>query len=95
MDWTMILVFSGLSISSGILVGLGTRSIIRGIVVSLLFLGFAMTLFLIELGVNEILSFFLGQIIVVGSTYLYLRIVHPVILNEVKKEYIYYSFNGK
>jgi hypothetical protein len=89
MEWTMILVFSGLSIFSGILVGLGTRSIMRGIVVSLLFLGFAMTLFLIELGVHEILSFFLGQVIVVGLTYIYLRVVHPEILTKAKKEFTY------
>jgi hypothetical protein len=89
MDWTMILVFSGLSIFSGILVGLGTRSIIRGIVVSLLFLGFAMTLLLIELGISEILSFFLGQVIVAGSTYIYLRVVRPEILTKAKKEFTY------
>lgn len=89
MDWTMILVFSGLSIFSGILVGLGARSIMRGIVVSLLFLGFAVTLFLIELGVHEILSFFLGQVIVVGLTYTYLRVVHPGILTKAKKEFTY------
>ena len=89
MDWSMILVFSGLSIFSGILVGLGTFSAVRGIFTSLIFLGFAMTMLLMELGVNEILSFFLGQVIVVGSTYIYLRIVHPEILHEVKKEYIY------
>ena len=89
MDWTMILVFSGLSIFSGILVGLGTLSVVRGIFTSLIFLGFAMTMLLMELGVNEILSFFLGQVIVVGSTYIYLSIVHPEILNEVRKEYTY------
>lgn len=89
MDWTIILVFSGLSILSGILAGFGTLSIVRGIFTSLIFLGFAMTMLLMELGVNEILSFFLGQVIVVGSTYVYLRIVHPEILSEVKKEYIY------
>jgi len=89
MDWTMILVFSGLSIFSGILVGLGTRSIIRGIVASLLFLGFAVTLLLIELGVHEILSFFLGQMLVVGLTYIYLRVLHPEILTKAKKEFTY------
>ncbi len=89
MDWTMILLFSGLSIFSGIIVLVGTHSIIRGIVVSLLFLGFAMTLFLIELGLNEILSLFLGQVIVVGSTYIYLRILHPEILTKAKKEFTY------
>jgi hypothetical protein len=89
MDWTMILVVSGLSIFSGIIVGVGTHSIIRGIVVSLLFLGFAMTLFLIELGVDEILSFALGQVIVIGSTYTYLRMLHPEILTKAKKEYTY------
>jgi hypothetical protein len=89
MDWTMILVFSGLSIFSGILVGFGTLSVVRGIFTSLIFLGFAMTMLLMELGVDEILSFFLGQVIVVGSTYIYLRIVHPEMLKQVKKEYIY------
>jgi hypothetical protein len=79
MDWTMILVFAGLSIFSGILVGFGTLSVVRGIFTSLIFLGFAMTMLLMELGVDEILSFFLGQV----------RIVHPEILKEVKKEYIY------
>jgi hypothetical protein len=48
-----------------------------------------MTLFLIELGVDEILSFFLGQVIVVGSTYIYLRVVHPEILTKAKKEFTY------
>ena len=81
----MILPFSGLSIVSGILVGFGTLSVVRGIFTSLIFLGFAMTMLLVELEVNEILSFFLGQVIVVGSTYIYLRLVHPEILNEVKK----------
>ena len=89
MDWTMILVFSGLSIFSGVLVGLGTLSVVRAICTALIFLGFAVTMLLMELGVDEILSFFLGQIIVVGSTYIYLKVVHPEILNEVKKEYIY------
>ena len=89
MDWTMILVFSGLSIFSGVLVGLGTLSVVRATFTALIFLGFAVTMLLMELGVDEILSFFLGQIIVVGSTYIYLRVVYPEILNEVKKEYIY------
>ena len=89
MEWTMILVFLGLSIFLGILAGLGTLSVVRGIFTSLIFLGFAATMLLMELGVNEILSFFLGQIIVVGSTYIYLRIVHPEILKEVREEYIY------
>jgi hypothetical protein len=73
MDWSMILVFSGLSIFSGILVGLGTLSVVRGISTSLIFLGFAMIMLLMELGVNEILSLFLGQVIVVGSTYVLLE----------------------
>jgi hypothetical protein len=73
MDWTMIMVFTGLSIFSGILVGLGTLSVVRGIFTSLIFLGFAMIMLLMELGVNEILSLFLGQVIVVGSTYVLLE----------------------
>ena len=89
MHWTMILIFSGLSIFSGILVGLGTLSVVRGIFTSLMFLGLAMTALLVELGINEILSFFLGQVIVMGLTYIYLRMLHPEILTRVKKEYTY------
>jgi hypothetical protein len=89
MDWTTILAFTGLSIFSGLIAGLGTMSIIRGLFISLMFLGFAVTILLVELGLDEILSFFLGQLIVVGFTYLYLRIMRPGILAKVKKEYIY------
>ena len=89
MDWTIILVFSGLAIITGIIAGFGTFSIIRGLFTSLLFLGLAVTVFLIELGVDEIFSFFLGQAIVMGSTYIYLRVLHPEILTKVKKEYTY------
>jgi hypothetical protein len=89
MDWTMILTFTGLSIILGIVAGLGTLSIIRGVFASLILLGFAMTILLVELGLDEILSFFLGQLIVVGSTYVYLRVMHPGILTKVKKEYMY------
>jgi hypothetical protein len=86
MDWTMILVFLGLSIITGIMAGFGTLSVIRGLFIFLLFLGLAMTALLAELGINEILSFFLGHM---GSTYIYLRMLHPEILNRVKKEYTY------
>ncbi len=89
MDWTMILVFLGLSIITGIMAGFGTLSVIRGLFIFLMFLGLAMTALLAELGINEILSFFLGQLIVMGSTYIYLRMLHPEILNRVKKEYTY------
>ena len=89
MDWNMILVFSGLSVITGIIAGFGTLSIIRGLFTFLLFIGLAMTALLAELGVNEILSFFLGQAIIMGSTYTYLRILHPEILTRVKKEYTY------
>ncbi|UCG21238.1 MAG: hypothetical protein JSU80_01170 [Deltaproteobacteria bacterium] len=89
MDWSMILVFTGLSVFSGVIAGLGTLSIIRGLFASLMFLGFAMTILLVELGLDEILSFFLGQLIVMGSTYIYLRVMHPEILKKVKNEYIY------
>jgi hypothetical protein len=89
MDWTMILVFLGLSIITGIMAGFGTLSVIRGLFIFLMFLGLAMTALLAELGINEILSFFLGQAIVMGSTYIYLRMLHPEILNRVKKEYTY------
>ena len=89
MDWNMILVFLGLSVITGIIVGFGTLSIIRGLFTFLLFIGLAITALLAELGVNEILSFFLGQAIIMGSTYIYLRILHPEILTRVKKEYTY------
>ena len=89
MDWNMILVFSGLSVITGIIVGFGTLFIIRGLFTFLLFIGLAITALLAELGVNEILSFFLGQAIIMGSTYIYLRILHPEILTRVKKEYTY------
>ena len=89
MDWNMILVFSGLSVITGIIAGFGTLFIIRGLFTFLLFIGLAITALLAELGVNEILSFFLGQAIIMGSTYIYLRILHPEILTRVKKEYTY------
>ncbi len=87
MDWTTTLVFLGLSISMGPIAGLGTMSVIRGIFVTLMFLGFAMTTLFIELGVFEIFSFFLGQIIVMGSTYVYIRMHHPVTLIKIKKDF--------
>ena len=89
MDWTIILAFTGLSIFSGLFAGIGTLSIVRGVFTSLIFLGFAMTILLVELGLNEILSFFLGQLIIVGSAYMYLRVMHPRILKKVKDEYMY------
>ena len=89
MDGVMLLAFAGLSIFSGIIVGLATRSIVRGTFTSLMFLGFAMTVFLTELGVNDIFSFFLGQLLVVGSTYIFLRMVRPEMLARIKKEYTY------
>jgi hypothetical protein len=89
MDGAMLLAFAGLSIFSGIIVGLATRSIVRGTFTSLMFLGFAMTVFLTELGVNDIFSFFLGQLLVVGSTYIFLRMVRPEMLARIKKEYTY------
>jgi hypothetical protein len=52
-----------------------------------MFLGFAMTTLLIELGVNEIFSFFLGQTIIMGSTYVYIRMQHPVILTRIREEF--------
>lgn len=89
MDWTMTLVFLGLSISMGTIAGLGTMSVIRGIFIALMFLGFAMTTLLIELGVNEIFSFFIGQTIIMGSTYVYIRMQHPVILTKIRKELVH------
>ena len=87
MDWTMTLTFGGLSVIVGVLVGLGTLSPIRGVFTFLVFLGLTTTMLLTELGVNEIPSFFFGQLTVMGSTYLCLSILRPEVLAKVREEF--------
>jgi hypothetical protein len=87
MDLTTISAFAGLSIVIGLIVAFGTQSLIRGLFISLVFLGFTLTAFLIELGVDEVLSFFLGQAIIVGSTYIYLRRQRTGVLKKIGREF--------
>jgi len=87
MDWTMTLTFGGLSVIAGVLVGLGTLSPIRGVFTFLVFLGISITMLLSELGVSEIQSFFLGQLIVMGSSYLCLSILRPELLAKIGEEF--------
>jgi hypothetical protein len=83
MAWT----FLGLAAIFGPLVGLGTRSFIRGFFMFLVFLGLALSALLIVVGVPEVASFFLGQIIVMAAAYGFLRIVRPDTLTSVRKEF--------
>jgi hypothetical protein len=86
METSMISVFAGLSILLGLMVGFGTLSLIRGLFTFLLFMGLALSAFLNTIGVNEIISYFLGQMITMGSTYILLRSVYPEALLKVKQE---------
>ena len=86
METSMISVFAGLSIFLGPMVGLGTLSIIRGVFTFLMFIGLALSAFLTIVGVDEIISFFLGQLIIMGSTFILLRSVYPEALLKVKQE---------
>ena len=87
METSLISVFAGLSIVFGLLVGFGTLSVIRGVFTFLMFMGLALSAFLNTVGVNMILAYFFGQIIVVGSTYIFLRSVYPETLVKVKQEF--------
>jgi hypothetical protein len=87
MNWTMVYTFSGLAVVVGLLVGFGTLSKIRGLFAFLVCLGLAMMALLVELGVYEILAFFLGQAIVMGSTYICLRILRPEKLTEIREQF--------
>ena len=87
METSLISVFAGLSIFLGLLIGLGTLSVIRGIFTFLLFMGLVLAEFLGILGVNPFAAYFLGQILVMGSTYLILRLRFPETLNNVKNEF--------
>ena len=86
METSLILDFAILSIVLGLLVGFGTMSAIRGLFTFLMFIGFALSQLLGVVGVNEIISYFLGQLIIMGSTFLLLRTVYPETLVKVKQE---------
>ena len=87
METSLISVFAGLSIVFGLLAGFGTLSVIRGLFTFLMFMGLALSAFLDTVGVNMVLSYFFGQIIVVGSTYILLRSLYPETLVKVKQEF--------
>jgi hypothetical protein len=70
METSLISTFAGLSIFLGLLVGFGTLSVIRGVFTFLMFIGLALSAYLNTVGVNMILSYFLGQLIVMGSIYI-------------------------
>lgn len=87
METSLISVFAGLSIVLGILVGVGTLSVVRGVFTFLMFIGLTLSAFLNTAGVNMIFSYFLGQLIIMGSTYLLLRTMYPQALVKVKEEF--------
>lgn len=86
METSLISVFAGLSIVFGLLAGFGTLSVIRGVFTFLMFMGLALSAFLDTVGVNMVLSYFFGQLIIVGSTYILLRSLYPETLVKVKQE---------
>ncbi len=87
METSLISTFAALSIFLGLLVGFGTLSVTRGVFTFLMFIGLALSDFLNAVGVNMILSYFFGQLIVMGSTYLLLRIVYPGTLLKIMQEF--------
>jgi hypothetical protein len=87
METSLITVFAGLSIVLGLMVGFGTLSIVRGVFTFLMFVGLSLSAFLNSIGVNTILSYFLGQLIIMGTSYLLLKTLYPDALVKVKKEF--------
>lgn len=87
METSLISVFAGLSVVFGLLVGFGTLSIIRGVFTFLMFVGLALSAYIESLGLNMVLSYFLGQLIVVGSIYILLRNFYPATLLKAKQEF--------
>lgn len=87
METSLILDFAILSVVLGLLVGLGTLSAVRGIFTFLVFIGLALAQFLGVLGVNEFVAYFLGQIIVMSSSYLTIRLGFPEKLENVKNAF--------
>ena len=86
METSMISVFASLSIVLGILVGFGTLSVVRGVFTFLMFIGLTLSAILNTAGVNMILSYFLGQLIIMGTSYLLLRTMYPEALVKVRME---------
>lgn len=87
METSLITVFAGLSIVLGLMVGFGTLSIVRGVFTFLMFIGLALSALLNTIGVNTILSYFLGQFIIMVTSYLLLKTLYPDALVKVKKEF--------
>ena len=87
METSLTSVFAGLSIVLGLLVGFGTLSIVRGVFTFLMFIGLTLSAILNAAGVNMILSYFLGQLIIMGTSYFLLRTMYPQALGKVRKEF--------
>ena len=87
METSLISGFASLSIVLGLLVGVGTLSVVRGVFTFLMFIGLTLTAFLNTVGLNIILSYFFGQLIIIGSTYLLLKTMYPQALVKVRKEF--------
>jgi hypothetical protein len=87
METSLITVFAGLSIVLGLMVGFGTLSIVRGVFTFLMFTGLALSACLDSVGVNWVLSYFLGQLIIMGTSYLLLKTLYPDAMVKVKKEF--------
>jgi hypothetical protein len=86
MESSLISVFAGLSIVFGLMVGFGTLSVVRGVFTFLMFIGLALSAILSAAGVNMILSYFLGQLIIMGTSYLILKMMYPQTLAKVVKD---------
>jgi hypothetical protein len=87
METSLTSVFAGLSIVLGLLVGFGTLSVVRGVFTFLMFIGLTLSSILNTAGVNMILSYFLGQLIIMGTSYLLLKTIYPDALVKVRKEF--------
>lgn len=86
METSLTSVFAGLSIVLGLLVGFGTLSVVRGVFTFLMFIGLTLSAILNTAGVNMILSYFLGQLIIMGTSYLILKMMYPQTFEKVRKE---------
>jgi hypothetical protein len=86
METSLTSVFASLSIVLGLMVGFGTLSVVRGVFTFLMFIGLTLSAILNTAGVNMILSYFLGQLIIMGTSYLLLRTAYPEALVKVRNE---------
>jgi hypothetical protein len=86
METSLTSVFASLSVVLGLMVGFGTLSVVRGILTFLMFMELTLSAILNTAGVNMILSYFLGQLIIMGTSYLLLRTMCPQTLVIVRKE---------